>query len=56
MHPGDRSLVVLIGNSKNIWPSFVAACHQDPGLLADTNPLDTYVERGVRHAVQTVSG
>lgn len=56
MPAGNRSLVVLIGNSKNIWPSFVAACREEPGLIEDVNPLDTYIEQGVRCAVQTVSG
>lgn len=56
MHAGNQSLVVLVGNSKNIWPSFVAACCQEPALIDELNPLDTYIERGVRSAVQTVSG
>ena len=56
LHAGNQSLVVLVGNSKNLWPNFVAACRQDPGLLDDMNPLDSYVEQGVRAAVQIVSG
>lgn len=56
MHVGNESLVVLIGNSKNIWPNFVAACCQEPGLIDESNPLDTYIERGVRSAAIAVSG
>lgn len=52
---GGKSLVVLIGSSKNIWPRFISACGQDPGLLATANPLDTYVENSVNSATQTIS-
>ncbi|KAL3159659.1 hypothetical protein ABBQ38_010067 [Trebouxia sp. C0009 RCD-2024] len=53
---GNQTLVVLIGNSKNLWPSFLAACCQETGLLTDADPLDTYVEQGIRCATQTVPG
>lgn len=43
---------MLIGNSKNIWLPFLEACKCDPDLLAQTNPLDTYVERTVAAALQ----
>lgn len=56
LHAGNQTLVVLIGNSKNLWPSFLAACCQETGLLTDADPLDTYVEQGIRCATQTVPG
>ena len=56
LHAGNQTLVVLIGNSKNLWPAFIAACRQDTGMLTDADPLDTYIEQGVKCAVQTVSG
>lgn len=49
---GDRTLALIIGNSKNIWLPFLEACKYDPDLLAKPNPLDVYVERTVAAAVQ----
>jgi methylmalonic aciduria homocystinuria type C protein len=41
----ERRLGVLIGNTRALWPAFVAALRADPALAAARDPLDTYTER-----------
>lgn len=53
MIAGGETLVILIANSKNMWPSFLQACKTDSSLLAVANPLDSYVERSIRSTMHT---
>ena len=53
---GAQTLVLLIGNSKNLWPCFVEACKQDSNLLGAMNPLDCYIESSVQATVQSLPG
>ncbi len=39
-----RALGVLIGNSRALWPPFLAAWHADAALRAAADPLDRYTE------------
>jgi methylmalonic aciduria homocystinuria type C protein len=41
---------LLVGNTRALWPRFVAAYRADPTLRAAAEPLDAYVERAVRAA------
>eukprot|EP00891_Asterochloris_glomerata_P008115 jgi/Astpho2/8115/Aster-03056 len=50
---GDRTLAVLIGNTKHIWRPFLEACSWDPSLLEAENPLEAYVERTVTAIVDS---
>lgn len=50
---GGDTLVVLVGNSKNLWPVFLEACQIDPSLLETADPLDTYIERSVQATLQS---
>ena len=61
--PGLESLVdlarpggLLIGNSRALWPRFVAARRDDPALAAEADPLDRYTERVVERAAGTITG
>jgi methylmalonic aciduria homocystinuria type C protein len=42
-------LGILIGNTRALWPPFVAAM-QDPALAAEANPLERYTERTIEEA------
>lgn len=46
----ERALGILVGNTRALWPRFVAACRENPELLADSHPLDRYVTEVVRAA------
>lgn len=57
-----RALVLVIGNSRALWPRFAEALRADPALAAAADPLDTYAAAtigavaagalaGVRHAI-----
>lgn len=50
---GGETLVILIANSNNMWPSFLQACKTDSSLLAVANPLDSYVERSIQSTMHT---
>jgi len=39
-----RALGVVLGNTRALWPRFVAAVAADPALAADPDPLDRYTE------------
>jgi len=41
---------LLVGNTRALWPRFLAARRADPELLAASDPLDLYTERTVAHA------
>jgi hypothetical protein len=38
-----QALGILVGNTRRLWPRFVAACQADPSLTAAAHPLDRYV-------------
>ena len=41
---------LLIGNTRALWPRFLAAYRADPTLAADPDPLDRYTERTIAAA------
>lgn len=45
----DR-LALVIGNTRVLWERFREALGRDPGLAAEPDPLDLYVEQAVRAA------
>lgn len=48
---GDDALVILVGNSRALWPAFCAAHDSDPDVGDAEDPVDTYVAREVDRAV-----
>ncbi|DBB09978.1 TPA: hypothetical protein ACH3X3_001573 [Trebouxia sp. C0006] len=50
---GGETLVILIANSKNMWPFFLQACKTDSSLLAVVDPLDSFVEHSIQSAMHT---
>lgn len=50
-----RALVVVIGNTRALWPHFRAAL-RDPELAAAAHPLDTYAAQTITAAVDAVAG
>lgn len=46
------SLVVLVGNSRELWPRFCDAHDADRAIADAKDPLDTYVAREVESAVR----
>jgi methylmalonic aciduria homocystinuria type C protein len=42
-----RTLAVVIGNTRALWPRFIAAFAADPALANDPDPLDRYTERSL---------
>ncbi len=51
----DDALTLLIGNSKAIWPKFLACCASDPSILNHTHPLNAYIERSIDTALETAA-
>ncbi|KDD74147.1 hypothetical protein H632_c1532p0 [Helicosporidium sp. ATCC 50920] len=51
---GPAALVLLVGNSRALWPRFLAACSAH--LLAQPDPLNSYVEEAVEAAVDEAFG
>jgi methylmalonic aciduria homocystinuria type C protein len=49
-----RALGILIGNTRALWPCFVAALRAAPERLDDPHPLDRYVAEHVLAALQSV--
>jgi methylmalonic aciduria homocystinuria type C protein len=41
---------LLVGNTRALWPIFVAARAADPALLASRDPLDLYTEHAIARA------
>ena len=48
---GDDALVILVGNSRALWPAFCAAHDADPEVGDAEDPVDTYVARQVDRAI-----
>jgi cyanocobalamin reductase (cyanide-eliminating) / alkylcobalamin dealkylase len=47
----QNPLGLVIGNTRAIWPKFLAALHERPELLACEHPLDQWVEERISSAV-----
>jgi len=47
-------LALIIGNTRALWPVWLAALASEPELAACPDPLDTYTERCVSRAVQAL--
>jgi cyanocobalamin reductase (cyanide-eliminating) / alkylcobalamin dealkylase len=47
---GRTGRALLVGNTRALWPIFLAARRADPALLAAPDPLDTYTERELARA------
>lgn len=47
--PGRRGW--LVGNTRALWPRFLAARRADPELAAADDPLDRYTERAIERAI-----
>ncbi|MGE5185558.1 MAG: hypothetical protein ACM31C_26020 [Acidobacteriota bacterium] len=45
-----RRLGLIVGNTRALWPRFLAAWRADRALAADTDPLDRYTERALASA------
>ncbi len=45
-----RRCGVLVGNTRALWPPFVAACARDRALAASSDPLDRYTELEISRA------
>ena len=48
------ALGLLIGNTRALWPRFLAALRETPGLREDPNPLDAYAAACVAAALRVV--
>jgi len=48
--PGFTGRGVLVGNTRALWPIFIAARDADPELSASHDPLDLYTERTLARA------
>lgn len=49
------TLALLIGNTRALWPCFVAHLRQNPGCLDREHPLDDYVTAGLTSAVASAA-
>jgi methylmalonic aciduria homocystinuria type C protein len=47
-----RALALVIGNTRALWPAFLAAMQSDEALRDVEHPLDTYVERALTDAAR----
>jgi methylmalonic aciduria homocystinuria type C protein len=52
---GRHALAAIIGNTRFIWQRFRAVLALEPSRLADTNPLDRYVEDSIHRACESLS-
>lgn len=48
--PGFKGRGLLVGNTRALWPIFIAARNADPELRASHDPLDLYTERTLARA------
>jgi cyanocobalamin reductase (cyanide-eliminating) / alkylcobalamin dealkylase len=48
--PTTKRRGILVGNTRALWPPFVAAVHADRELAASSDPLDRYVELAIARA------
>lgn len=46
-----RTLGLLIGNTRLLWPPFIEAFHNAPKLNDNPDPLDSYVESAIKNGV-----
>lgn len=46
----ERPLGYLVGNTRALWPTFLAARRAQPELAASANPVDLYTEKALAHA------
>lgn len=49
---GCSALGMLVGNTRELWDTFVDACRNDSALMELEDPLDTYVTRVITQAAQ----
>jgi hypothetical protein len=49
------TLGILIGNSCQLWPHFIAALASSPTAIQSDNPLDQYVESAVHGIMEAMS-
>jgi methylmalonic aciduria homocystinuria type C protein len=47
---------MLVGNTRALWPKFLAARRADPELAASSDPLERYVESSIECAVASSPG
>ncbi|MDB9924941.1 hypothetical protein OAD67_01630 [bacterium] len=52
---GDDALVLLVGNSRALWPAFCAAHDSDAVIGESEHPVDTYVMSEISAAVSSCS-
>lgn len=45
-------LALVIGNTRALWPPFVAALHDDAALRGDSNPIHRYAERSIGSVIE----
>lgn len=50
----DDTLGILIGNTRALWPAFLASYANDPHVAGHPNPLDEYCRRVVMARLTTV--
>jgi methylmalonic aciduria homocystinuria type C protein len=51
-HGRPHALAVVVGNSRALWPAFVAACRREPGSAAAPHPLNRYAVRVITAAAE----
>lgn len=51
----EDAWVVLVGNTRALWPPFVEALSREPALQASVDPVDGYTQRAVRDAAASVA-
>jgi methylmalonic aciduria homocystinuria type C protein len=54
-HP-QRRLGLLVGNTRELWPLFMAAIRSDAELAASEHPLELYTERALDRIAATIPG
>src|SRR5262245_42994422 len=51
----ERALGLVIGNSRALWPHFIAALRADPNRLAIDDPLDAFAAAEMQRALEPVA-
>jgi cyanocobalamin reductase (cyanide-eliminating) / alkylcobalamin dealkylase len=51
-----RPLGLLVGNTRALWPRFVAARAADPMLASDPDPVDRYTEQTIARVLASLDG
>ena len=49
-----HNLALVVGNTRALWPAFLAAIEREPALLQAADPLDRYTEREVTRAASAL--